>query len=246
MREARLWKERWVAAALLFVLTSAVHYDVVFLGRSLDLTNHLNPLDFRPTPQNYGPQFVPTDVWSRRNLSPLANIQDPGATWWQWESGNEFLGQALREREWPFWDPYVGAGAPAMTGLVPAFFFPPSALVVALGGSVTLENLYFLALLWSASFFSFLFLRAHAMSFASAMFGGIAILMSGAMNQYLGTLMGQPGACLPLALYVTALLFDAPTGRRMVLVSITYAAIALASFHRCWSVCSEQRRCMPS
>ena len=68
----------------------------------------------------------------------------------------------MREREWPFSDPYVGAGVPAMTGLVPAFFFPPSALVVALGGLVSWENLYFLALLWSASFFSFLFLRTHA------------------------------------------------------------------------------------
>jgi hypothetical protein len=78
-REPR--KERWLAAIVLLLLTAAVHYDVVFLGRSLDLTNHLNPLDFRPTPENYGPQFVVPDVWSSRNLVSVANIQDPGATW---------------------------------------------------------------------------------------------------------------------------------------------------------------------
>jgi hypothetical protein len=35
---------------------------------------------------------------------------------------------------------------------------------------------------------------------------------------------------LPLALYVTRLFLDAPTGRRTISVAITYAAIALASF----------------
>jgi hypothetical protein len=224
------WRERSLAGILLLFLTAALHYDVVFLGRSLDLTNRMNPLDYRPIPQNYGPDLVPPDVWSRRNLVVSANIQDPGATWWQWEPGGEFLKRTFAGGEWPLWDPYTGGGTPAMFNLVPEFFFPPSFVVAALGGSVGWKNVYFLALLWNASFFSFLFLRSHGLTFTGAMFGAIAVMMSGSMNQYLPTLMGQPGTCLPLALYVTGLMIDSPNGRRTVLVALTYAAIALASF----------------
>ena len=224
------WREYSFAGILLLLLTSAVHYDVVFLGHSLDLTNQLNPLDYRPIPQNYGSNFVPPETWSRRNLIPYANIQDPGATWWQWEPGGAFLRRTFRDGEWPLWDPYIGGGTPAMSNLVPAFFFPPSFAVVALGGSLALKNVYFLALLWGASFFSFLLLRSHGLTFTASMFGAIAVLMGGSMNQYLATLMGQPGACLPLALYVTGLMIDSPSGRRIVLVAFVYAGIALASF----------------
>jgi Bacterial membrane protein YfhO len=224
------WREHARAGILLLLLTAALHYDVVFLGRSLDLTNYMNPLDYRPISQNYGSDFVLPEAWSRRNLIPWPNIQDPGATWWQWEPGGEFLKRTFEGGEWPLWDPYIGGGAPAMFNLVAEFFFPPSLAVAVLGGSVALKNVYFLALLWSASFFSFLFLRSHGLTFSTAMFGAIAVLMGGSMNQYLATLIGQPGACLPLALYVTGLMIDSPNGRRAVLVAITYAGIALASF----------------
>ena len=56
-------KEKGLAAALLFVLLAAVHYDVVCLGQSFVLTNHYNPLDYRPLAQNYGEDLVPADVW---------------------------------------------------------------------------------------------------------------------------------------------------------------------------------------
>ena len=42
------------AAAILFAFVSVLHYDVIFLGRSLVHTNYLDPLDQRPLPQNYG------------------------------------------------------------------------------------------------------------------------------------------------------------------------------------------------
>src|SRR3954468_5013181 len=103
-----------LAAVLLFAILSIVHYDVLFQGKSFVLTNHLNPLDYRFLPQNYGDHLVPIERWSERNLVPYANIQDPGGTWWQWEPAGEFLRQAIALREWPFWDPYIGGGTPAM------------------------------------------------------------------------------------------------------------------------------------
>jgi hypothetical protein len=228
------WRpSRWekpLAAALLFALLAVVHYDVVFLGRSFVLSNHYNPLDYRPLPQNYGPGQVPLETWTGRNLQQYANIRDAGGAWWQWEPDSRFLLQAMRTREWPFWDPYIGGGTPAMANMTPAHFFPPFALMVALGGTVTLKNIYTLVLLWSAGFFTFLLLRRHGLHFISATFGGCLVMMCGGLNQHIGTILLQAGACLPPALYVTRLFVEAPTRRRSLLLSLTYACIALASF----------------
>jgi hypothetical protein len=228
------WRpSRWekpLAATLLFALLAAVHYDVIFLGRSFVLTNHYNPLDYRPLPQNYGEHQVPAETWNARNLYPYANIRDAGGPWWQWEPDSKFLQQSLRDGELPFWDPYIGAGTPAMANMTPGYFFPPFMLMVALGATVTLKNMYNLLLLWSAGFFTFLFLRRHGLHFISALFGGCLVMMCGGVNQHIGTIALQSGACLPAALYVTRLFVETPTRRRAVILSLTYASIALASF----------------
>lgn len=163
-------REGWRAAVALVALLAVTQYDVIFLGRSLISTNYSNPIDFRPLPENYGPQFVSHDEWLSRNLLPYANVRDAGATWWQWEPSTQFLKRAIHDREWPFWDPYIApGGTPAMSNLVPAFFFPPYLLVVLLGASVQLLNAYFLFLIWAAAFFTFLFVRRHDVGFLPAL-----------------------------------------------------------------------------
>jgi hypothetical protein len=117
-----------------------------------------------------------------------------------------------------------------MANLVPAFFFPPSLLVVVLGASVPLLNAYFLLIVWSSSFFTFLFIRRHDVPFLAAIAGALAFLLSGSVHQHLGTFIGQTVACLPILLYVTRLFADRPGRCRAVGVAGTYAAIALASF----------------
>jgi len=223
-------REAWIAAGLLVLVMVVTQYDVIFLGRSLITTNFSNPLDYRLLPQNYGPDLVPHDEWTRRNLWPYANIRDPGATWWQWEPSTQFLKQAIRAREWPFWDPYIAGGTPAMANVVPAFFFPPYLLVVALGASVPLLNAYFLLIVWASSFFTFLFVRRHDVPFVAAIGGALAFLLSGTLHQHLGTFIGQTAACLPLALYATRIFADRPGRRHAMGLAVTYAAIALASF----------------
>ncbi len=223
-------KEKWLAAVLLLALLAAVHYDVVFLGRSLVLTNHYNPLDYRPLAQNYGEALVPGDQWMSRNLWPYANIRDPGGSWWQWEPSGSFLRRAMELREWPLWDPYVAAGTPAMANMTPAFFFPPYTVMIALGGSVQLKNLYLLCLIWGSAFFTFLFLRRHGLLFLSSLGGAAALIVGGAVNQNIGTIMGQTASCLPLCLYVTRVFLDDPTPWRTASLTLVYAATALASF----------------
>jgi hypothetical protein len=228
MRDAR--SHAGLAAVTLFVLMAAVHHQIVFMGRSLVHTNFSNPLDWRPLPQNYGEGMIPHDEWTRRGLWPFPNIRDPAATWWQWEPSTEFLKQAIADREWPFWDPYVSAGTPAMANLVQAFFFPPYTVMVALGASVPLKNAYFLTLLWSASFLTYLFLRRHDLGFAASLGGAIVVLMGGSLNQNLGAFAGQTIACLPLTLYTTRLMLDRPDRRRAAVMALAYASSALSSF----------------
>ena len=217
------------AAAILFAFVSVLHYDVIFLGRSLVHTNYLNPLDQRPLPQNYGDHLVPQEEWVKRNLWLIANIRDPGTSLWQWEPGTQFLKEAIAKREWPFWDPYAGAGTPAMANLLPAFFFPPYTLVVLLGGSVGLRNAYFLFMLWGAAFLTFIFLRRHGLGFTASLTGGAIVAVGGGMNQYLGSIAGQAAACLPAALVATRWFLDRPTARRVAVLALTYSAISLAS-----------------
>jgi len=219
-----------LAAGLLFVCLTAVYYDVMFLGRSVIMSNLLNPLDPRPLRQNYGPAMMPPVEWSRRNLYPFPNLRDPLATWSQWEPSWKFFKRALERREWPLWNPYIAGGTPAMANLLPQFFFPPYTLTVLLGGSMRLFNWYFLLLLWSAAFFTFLFLRRHELTFVASLAGGIIVLMSGMLNQNLGSILMQPLACLPLALYATRVFLDRPDSRRTAVLALVYAMIALASF----------------
>jgi hypothetical protein len=223
-------RDVWRAAVLLLAILSVTQYDVLFLGRSLITTNFYNPIDDRPLPENYGNHFVPLEEWLRRRLLPYANLRDAGATWWQWEPGTQFLKQAMRSGEWPFWDPYIAAGTPSMANLVPTYFFPPYTAVVALGASVNLLNAYFAFTPWAASFFTFLFIRRHGVGFAAAATGAVTVLLSGALNQNQGSFFGQTAACLPLTMHVTRWYLDFPTGLRTVVLALVYAMAALSSF----------------
>jgi len=218
------------AAALLFLLLAVVFYDVIFLGRSTITSNFMNPVDYRALPANYGPALVSHDEWLRRNLYLHANLRDPGATWWQWEPSTQFLKQAIAQREWPFWDPYVGGGAPAMANLTPAFFFPPYTLVVWLGASPTLLNAYFLLIVWQAAFFTFLFVRRHGVGFLTAMMAAAMVMLSGALHQQLGTFIGQTASCLPVTMYAMRVYLDRPDHIRGIAVTLVFAGTALASF----------------
>ena len=63
-----------------------------------------------------------------------------------------------------------------------------------------------------------------------AMLGATIVIMSGGLNQHIGTIAFQTAACLPIALYVTRRLLDRPSASRTITLAVVYAAIALASF----------------
>ena len=233
MEEQRVtiaWREAAAVCGVLVLLIAAAYGNVVFRGRSLVYSDNYNPLDYRWLDQNYGPGHLPPEVWQSRNLMPVSNFHDPGATWWQWEPGGEFLRRGIRRGEWPWWDPYVGGGAPSMANLTQSYSFPPYLLLVALGNGPALKNAYFLTVLLAAAFFSYLLLRKHHLSREASLAGAVAVLFSGGLNQNLGSFIGQAAACLPPALFLTRCFFERPTWRRAALLAAGYAVLALASF----------------
>jgi len=219
-----------MAAFLFLLLTMGSHYSIVFGGRSLVASNGYNPLDPSPRVGNYGPAVAHIAESASRNLKPYANFHDPGVAWWQCEPSGEYLRKALRDREWPLWDPYSAAGTPAMTNLTGGFFFPPYLLVILAGNGIALRNIYFLLLMFFAGYFTFLLVRSHGLGFIAGIAAGTAFMFSGSIVQNVNSLLGQTWSCIPFALWLTGWLFQNPSVRRIAGVAVGYASVALSSF----------------
>jgi hypothetical protein len=219
------------AAALVYACVLVIAYNnVVFRGESLVHSNNGNMIDYRMTERTYGPGFHPASTWLDRNLTQTANLHDPGATWTQWETGGVFLRRSLLAGELPFWDPYTGGGTPAMANLVPTFFFPPYLVMVLLGNGALLKNLYFLGLLLTAAWCTWALLRRTGLSWLSSLVGGLAFLLSGALNQTVGSFIGQTVCCLPVGLLATRWFLEHATWTAAAWLALVFASIALASF----------------
>ena len=183
------------AAALVYALVLTIAYhNVVFLGESLVSSNNLNMLEYRITARTHGPNFRPASDWNSRNLLLMANLHDIGGAVVQWEPAAIFLRHSLAHGEMPFWDPYVGGGAPSMSNMTTSFFFPPYFLLVVLGNGVLLKNLYILALLLTGGWFTWALLRRSALSWPASFVGGLTFMLCGALTQTVGSILSQPAS----------------------------------------------------
>lgn len=223
-------REALRSAALFALLLAIAFFNIVFQGESLVPGNNHNPLAPAVTAANYGPHVRPSGYFQLRGISPYANIQDAGSSWWQGEPAMELLKRAIRRGEFPLWDPYIGGGVPSMANLTPAYFFPPSLLVAILGNQPWLKNLYSLLILLACGFFTYVFIRKHDVGVIGSRAAGIAFMLSGAAVQTAPEFFGQTVAGIPIVLVVTARLLQRPTWRRTAVAALVYAMIALASF----------------
>jgi len=226
----RILVQEITAAACIVVLVAIAFANVVFSGRSLVVSENANPLDFRPLPQNYGPNLVPPQVWSRRNLVSFPNYRDPAAAALQMEPAAEFLKRSLARGQFPFWDPYTGGGTPLFAALVPAYLFPPGLLVVLLGNGSIVRNAYLLALIAASGVLTYRLLRGRGVAWEAALAGGAAFAFSGAVIQTVPLALGQPVAFFSLPLLATAYLCERPSRRRAAVFAAAAAFVALASF----------------
>lgn len=226
----RLLTKDLAAVGLLTLLVVTAFANVVFAGKSLLPSDNDNPLDWRPTEQNYGPGFVPHEEWARRGLFVAVNYRDAAASTLQLEPSREFFRRSLLRGEFPFWDPYVGGGTPSFSTLVPGYLFPPALIVVLLGNGSLVNNLYILLLMICAGALTYFLLRRHGLSWQASITGAIAFMFSGAVIQMTPSELGQPVAMFSLPLLVTARLIDRPSARRAAELALAFAFVALASF----------------
>ncbi len=222
-------REGLIAAIAFLAVLAIIYANVIFDGKSLVYSDAPGSTE-QPIERYQSPRFVQFATWDRRNLLYTPNFHDPGISWWMWEPGGEFFRKGLLRGELPFWNPYIGCGTPEMSNLNDAVFFPPYVLLILLGNTDLLRNLYYLGLQFSAAFFMYLFLRKHSLSKASSLFGGFACMLAGGLVQNIGSMIGQTSACLPLSLFLTKRFFDRPSWKRAAVLSIGYGSIALASF----------------
>ena len=211
---------------LLALLVIAAFANVVFDGRSLVGSDSHDPLDYRMR----GPNPVPVEEWTSRGLTLYPNFRDLASVVMQTDPSREFLRRSLRRGEFPFWDPYLGGGAPSFASLVPQYLFPPALLLVLLGNGPLLTNVYYLLLIFCSGVLTWFFLRRHVEHWAAALAGAIAFMLSGAVVMTVPSVIGQPIAFFSLPLLVTARLLEAPNARRAAQLALAFAFVALATF----------------
>ena len=236
----RFERHESLVAALAYALVLAATYsNVVFLGDSLVYSNNFNLSDHRITPRTHGPNARPATTWSDHNLNRFPNIQDPSATWAQWEPGGVFFLRSIRHRDPPFWDPYTGGGVPAMANLTQAFFFPPyRAAGCARQWRAAQERLF----PGTAPGCRLVYLGAPATnwpSWSSSFLGGLAFMLSGGLTQTLGSFIGQTACCLPVSLWPRGGFWNDPRGPRQRHWLLCMRRLRSPAFRRSSSQCSD-------
>lgn len=224
-------RELFVSALGFLAVVIVVHAQVVFLGRSLVPTDNYNPLDPRPTAANYGPAFVPPAEWYERGITSYPNFHDPGGSWWQGEPALNFFRRAILDGQFPFWDPYAAAGAPAYTNLTSQFLFPPQVLLALCGATSTQKNVYILILFWLCGLATYWLMRTHKVGIMGSAAAGLVFMLSGAVQEFGPPMfVGQVITCIPLLALATRWFVARPTWSRSAVLAFFYALAALASF----------------
>ncbi|MCU0635304.1 MAG: hypothetical protein MUE41_10575, partial [Gemmatimonadaceae bacterium] len=115
-----------------------------------------------------------------------------------------FAAESLRAGQGiPLWNPYLFGGMPYVAAMHGDVFYPTALLRMLLPTDVAMTWGFILHMVMAGSF-TYLFLRAIGLSFASALVGGVAYLLGGTVASYASP--GHDGklfvsALLPLALF---------------------------------------------
>lgn len=219
-------REDWIVTTLLALLVIVAFANVVFEGRSLVGSDSHNPLDYRMR----GPNPVPIEEWTSRGLAAYPNFRDLASIVMQTDPSREFLRRSLQRGELPFWDPYLGGGAPSFATLTPQYFFAPSLLAVLLGNGRAIANALILLLIFTSGVLTWFLLRRHVEHWPSALAGAIAFMLSGAVVMTAPSVVGQPIVFFSLPLLVTVRLLEAPGARRAAQLALAFAFVATATF----------------
>jgi len=181
-------RPRHEAALLLLVLAAVLALtfpEVVFGGRTL--TTAVN------NPSIYPTGFTTTPMERR-------NVADAGGSAWVDEPYHRITGRAFAEGEVPHWNPGSGCGAPFLANQLSAPFYPLNVLLHVLPGSIG-EDVFLLARLLVAGWFTWLFLRLFEVSRPAALVGAAGFMLSGPLILHVNILNTNADVLHPAMLY---------------------------------------------
>jgi len=179
---------REVAWAALFLagLLGVFFYDIVFLGRTLRVSNAISST--LPTGQYNYPEGFP----------PGAPVYDstPGILE---EPYQEFKERSLENGIFPLWNPHQAAGYPFLATLESSLLFIPEIVLYATPSPWSWD-VYLLLRLWLAGLFTYAFVRSIGLSRFPAAVAGIAYMLSGPLVAYVTNVTTNADLLTPLLL----------------------------------------------
>jgi hypothetical protein len=199
------------AAIVLSAVLSLAFFDVVFLGRTLQVSRTI------ATTYPTGPYGVtgppPASIPITDNTPGV--LEEPYLA---------FKRHELAAGRVPLWNPHQAAGMPFAANPEATLFFPPDLALYLLPPAYAWDVLLLLRLL-AAGLFTALFLRTIGCGEVAAIGGGIAYMLGGPAVTWLNNVTMNPDCLLPLLLYAVELVLR---GARPWAVPLAAAVIGLS------------------
>jgi len=175
------------AAAVLSALLAIAFFDVVFLGRTLQVSRTI-ATTYPSRPYGVvGP--APASIPITDNTPGV--LEEPYLA---------FKRRELAAGRVPLWNPHQATGMPFAANPEATLFFPPEVLLYALPAAYAWDVFLLLRLL-AAGLFTALFLRTVGCGEIAALGGAIAYMLGGPVITWLNNVTMNPDCLLPLLLY---------------------------------------------
>lgn len=205
---------------MLLAILLAAYWNIVFLGETLVASANYPVFDFRF--ERLKPHQGPGHAFM--------NWHDLGGAWWVWEPSGKFFSRHFRRGRVPLWSPHSAAGVDAHVSLVNSQYFPPTTLLLLLGDTPLLRDLYVLSLLWGSGFCCFVLLWRHGLHRWSAVLMGASYMLTGMVTQWANSMLGPSLAMLPVMVLAFDWFLSRQNWRRVAVGSLVVAAGVLSAF----------------
>ncbi len=200
-------------ALLLAVALCAFFYDIVFLGKTLRLSNTVSTT--LPSGQYGYPEGFPSAVPVYDNTPGI--LEEPY---------QEFKERALARGIFPLWNPHQAAGYPFLATLESSLLFVPEIVLYATP-SPWKWDVYLLLRLWLAGVFTCAFARSIGLSRLPAVVAGVSYMLSGPIVSYLVNVTTNADLLTPLLLLLVEWIVTRDRKRDVVFAAlVVFQAVA--------------------
>ena len=202
-----LSRESLVVSAALIALLLVFFYDIVFLGKTLRVSNMMAtalPTGHYRYPGGF-PKFMPVF-----DDTP-AVLEEPY---------QEFKERSLRHGILPLWNPHQAGGYPFLAGMQSSALFIPEAVLYALPQPWGWDA-YLLFRLYLAGIFTYWLMRSLGFAGLPSFVAAFAYMFSGPMLAHVTNVTVNADVLLPLLLFLIERMLSSERKRYVVLVAFT-------------------------